>query len=123
MNAIAGFASGAGTVRSVHESPRSVDRNRRFAATRAHTTVPLGASRSAKVGRETGSIVGLGVADRPAATVGGALAGGSVVDDVGATAGCAAHAASSTATTRPRRITPARSRGSAAPRRGCGPPG
>src|SRR5438128_137213 len=90
------FRGCAGRGRSVHVSPRSVERNSRVPATNAHTTVPLGAETSAKLG--SGMTVGVGgggdgVRAMVAVGVAVGLARAMVGVGLGDAAGCPPHAA------------------------------
>src|SRR5438552_9615272 len=109
MNAITPFTGCGGTGRSVHVSPRSVERNSRVPATNAHTAPLVGLS-SAKLGSGMSVAVGDGAAVRAMVSVGLAVGLASAMVDVGLddAAGCAPHAARTSAVSRTaRRITPA----------------
>src|SRR6266851_1619969 len=99
MNVTRPFTGCGGTGRSVHVSPRSLERNSRVPATKAHTTVPFGAERSAKLGSGIGVGVGDGAGVRVAvgASVGVGLAAATVADGLGDTAGWAPQAVRTTA--------------------------
>src|SRR5260370_25366487 len=85
MNVTRPFTGCGGTGRSAHMSPRSVERKSRVPATKAHTTVPLGAERSVKLGSGINVGVGDGVGVRAAvgASVGVGLAAAMGADEGG----------------------------------------
>src|SRR5438552_38446 len=125
MNVTRPFTGCGGTGRSVHVSPRSVERKSRVPATNAHTTVPLGAERSAKLG----SGITVGVADGASVRVavgtcvGVGLAAARLADGLGAVVGCAAQEVSPIASrTATRRFTRARPQGQVRARRHRGRP-
>src|SRR5258708_39568460 len=95
MNVTRPFAGCGGTGRSAHVSPRSVERKSRVPATKAHTTVPLGAERSAKLGSGMRAGVGDGAVVRVAVGAGGGvgLAAATGAEGRGDAAGRAAQAA------------------------------
>src|SRR5437667_7723967 len=94
MNVTRPFTGCGGSGRSVHVSPRSVERKSRVPATKAHTTVPLGAERSVKLG--SGMRVGVGdsagVRVAVGTGVGVGVAAATVADGLGDAAGWAPHA-------------------------------